>query len=123
MTLTCKVINDFANRTLFVRLPDTAGGTQRVAWRRAQQALVQAENEGYQSQRGAPQLWARGVGAGDRIAYGTPGDAWDTLKFFFPAPDPAAAYSKLIGKPGLYALVTVDNAKGFFMGCSFLHRP
>lgn len=86
MTLTCKVINDFANRTLFVRLPDTAGGTQRVAWRRAQQALVQAENEGYQSQRGAPQLWARGVGAGDRIAYGTPGDAWDTLKFFFPRP-------------------------------------
>jgi hypothetical protein len=49
------------------------------------------------------------------------------LKFFFFPPGEQAyvkqAYSMLVGKPGLYALVTVDNAKGFFMNCTFLHRP
>jgi hypothetical protein len=67
----------------------------------------------------------RGAGS-DRIAYGAPGDAY-TLKFFFFPPGEQAyvkqAYSMLVGKPGLYALVTVDNAKGFFMNCTFLHRP
>jgi hypothetical protein len=114
------VLNVFSERTVFVRLPDKAGGPQRTAWQRAFQGLKQAEEEGYPPY-GAPHLWASGAGS-DRVAFATPGDAWDTLRFFFPV-DPGSAYSKLIGKPGLFAWVTVDLSKGYFMGCSFRHRP
>jgi hypothetical protein len=121
MTLEAVVIPDYANRILFVRLPDTAGGGERAAWMRAFQALQLADAEGYQLQRGARQLWARGAGS-DRIAYGTPGDAY-TLRFYFPAPDPASAFSTLISRPDLFAWVTIDLTPGFFTACTFRHRP
>jgi hypothetical protein len=120
-TLDAVVVPDYANRILYVRLPDQAGGGERAAWTRAFQALQLADSEGYQLMRGAPQLWASGAGS-VRIAYGTSGDAY-TLRFYFPAPDPAAAYSTLISRPDLYALVTIDLTPGFFVGCLFKHRP
>jgi hypothetical protein len=111
-------INDFANRTIFVRLPDHTTGSQRIAWSNAFAALQLAEESGYPT-RGAPSLGAR-FQNNDRIARAVPGDL-ASLKFFFP-PDPSSVYSKLIGKPGLYAIVTVDRAFGYFMNCKFLHR-
>jgi hypothetical protein len=43
------------------------------------------------------------------------------LKFFFEPGN--KAYSQLIGKPGLYAIVTADRASKYFLRCLFLHRP
>jgi hypothetical protein len=121
MTLECKVVNTFSERTLTVRLPDKAGGPQRTAWQRAWQGLKQAEEAGWPT-RGAQQLYARAVGLGDRIAYATTGGAWDELKFFFP-PGEGSVYGQLIGKPGLYAFVTIDWSKGYYMNCTFRHLP
>lgn len=63
------VLNVFSERTVFVRLPDKAGGPQRTAWQRAFQGLKQAEEEGYPPY-GAPHLWASGAGS-DRVAFAT----------------------------------------------------
>ena len=75
------VINDFANRTLFVKLGDSVTGAPRVAWTNGYQALQLAEEAGYPVS-GAPPLWARFEGD-DRVARATPGDLF-SLKFECP---------------------------------------
>jgi hypothetical protein len=40
---------DFANMTLVVRRPETAGGYERLLWREAHAALVKAEEAGWPS--------------------------------------------------------------------------
>jgi hypothetical protein len=41
------VYNDVVSRTLFVQLPDAAGGHDRSLWRQAYQRLVAAEQAGW----------------------------------------------------------------------------
>jgi hypothetical protein len=118
LTIEAVVVNDFAARTLFVRLGDTVTGSAREAWQRGYNALRLLEDSGY-SRQTIPDLWASMKGA-DRISHAAAGDA-SMLKFFFEPGN--TAYSQLVGKPRLYALVTVNRATGYFMGCKFLHRP
>jgi hypothetical protein len=98
LAINAVVVNDFANRTLFCRLPDVLTGPGRIAWTNGWQSLQLAEENGW---GGAPPLWAA-TRTAERVARVTAGDA-QTLKCFEPG---NAAYSQLIGKPGLYAIVT-----------------
>jgi hypothetical protein len=118
LAITAVVVNDFANRTLFCRLPDHLTGPGRIAWGDGWQALQLAEENGWSSSR-TPLLWAA-TRTAERVARGTAGDA-QTLKFFFEPGN--QAYSQLIGRPGLYAIVTADRATKYFLRCLFLHRP
>jgi hypothetical protein len=111
------VVNDFSNRTLFARLPDTLTGPGRIAWGDGWQALQLAEERGWDSR--TPSLWASTKSA-ERVARVTAGEA-QTLKCFFPTGN--QAYSGLIGKPGLYAIVTADIAHKWFLRLLFLHSP
>jgi hypothetical protein len=117
LAITAVVVNDFANRTLFCRLPDVLTGPGRTAWADGYQALRLAEENGWGG--GAPPLWAATKTA-ERVARAAAGDA-QTLKFFFEPGN--QAYSQLIGRPGLTAIVTADRATRYFLRCLFLHRP
>ena len=103
------VVNDFPSRTLFVRLPDHTTGLQRIAWTQGYQALQLAEENGWSSN--APDLWAATKTA-ERVARVTAGEG-QMLKVFFP-PAENLAYSGLIGRPGLSAIVTADRANKWF---------
>jgi hypothetical protein len=117
MAINAVVVNDFANRTLFARLPDTLTGPGRIAWADGWQALQLAEERGWDSR--TPSLWASTKTA-ERVARVTAGEG-QQLKVFFQSGN--AAYSQLIGKPGLYAIVTADRAARYFLRVLFLHRP
>ena len=111
------VYSDVSTRTLFVRLPDAAGGHARSLWGQAYQQLRKAEESGRAAS--VPTLWASGAGK-TSIAHGVPGEA-GTLKFhFYPGKD--SAYSELVGKPGLFAYVTIDRSTGQFLGVTFRNR-
>ena len=49
LAVTAPVTVDFANMALVVRRPDAAGGSEKLLWREAHQALVQAEESGWPS--------------------------------------------------------------------------
>jgi hypothetical protein len=117
LAITATVVNDFAARTLFARLPDHLTGPGRIAWGDGWQALQLAEENGWEGR--TPTLWASTKTA-ERVARGTAGEA-QTLKFFFELGN--QAYSHLIGRPGLYAIATFDRASRYFLRCLFLHRP
>jgi hypothetical protein len=117
LAINAVVVNDFASRTLFCRLPDHLTGPGRIAWANGWQALQLAEENGWGGR--TPLLWASTKTA-ERVARGAAGDA-QTLKFFFEPGN--AAYSQLIGRPGLSAIVTADRATKYFLRCLFLHRP
>jgi hypothetical protein len=55
------VRNDVESRTLVVRRPENASGYQKLWWRTAHQALIQAEQTGWPSSV-APFLWAHSGG-------------------------------------------------------------
>lgn len=118
LAITAAVTNDFPSRTLIVRLPETEVGYSRLLWREAFAAYRAAEESGW-SGNTSP-LYAYALGAGDRIAYATPGDL-STLKFHFPVGN--TAYVGLIGKPRLYAIATIDRGTSRFRTLRFLHRP
>jgi hypothetical protein len=54
------------------------------------------------------------------VAHAVPGD-FQMVLFRFPAGN--SAFTELVGKPGLTALVTVDRSAGRFVAVKFLHRP
>jgi hypothetical protein len=110
------VRTDPASRTLTVVRPDTLSGYQKLAWRSAHQALQLAERDGWPPS-GAPFLWAHTVDQRD-IVHGAPGDNL-TLLFHFPAG--VQAYTALVSRPGLRAIVVVDESSGYFTGVKFLH--
>jgi hypothetical protein len=118
LAISAVVVNDFANRTLFCRLPDHLTGPGRIAWANGYEALRLAEENGW-GWGDAPQLWASTKTA-ERVARAAAGDA-QTLKFFFEPGN--KAYGQLIGKPGLTAIVTADIATKYFLRCLFLHLP
>ena len=115
LAVSAVVANDVLTRSLIVRLPETASGYNRLLWRESFMAYRAAQESGWWT---GSQVWASGTDA-DRSSYATPGDL-QTLKFHFPAGN--TAYSSLISKPGLYAIVTIDRGKHRFLNCRFLHR-
>ena len=118
MAVDCVVVVDYESRVLAVRLPDTAGGHSRSLWNQAYRQLRAAEEAGWPASH--PWLW--GGAFGDRqIVHGKPGDAL-TLTFHFPV-GVGDVYARLIGKPGLYAIVTIDRGLCQFMSCQFIQRP
>jgi hypothetical protein len=108
---------DFAGRALSVRLPDAAGGHERSLWRSAHQALLAAERSGWRSR--VPTVWAHTDRRRD-IAHGRPGE-FASLRFTF-ARVPDSAFSELVGRPRLAAIVVIDRSAGHFMSVRFLHR-
>ena len=108
---------DIAARTLFVRRSELSNGYQRLLWREAYGHLVAAEESGW---RNASPVWASTVGGFDQIAHAVPGDGL-TLRFQFP-PAADSAYTKLISKPGLAAVVSIDRGTHRFLRVGFTNR-
>jgi hypothetical protein len=115
--VSCAVSNDVVSRTLSVRLSQTEVGYPRLLWREAYQACVRDEESGW---GGDGQLWASVQGAGGRVAYAIPGEL-QTLNFRFQPG--VATYAQLVGKPGVYAIVTLDRGLRRFLNVRFLNRP
>jgi hypothetical protein len=111
------VTADYEARTLAVRLPDTAGGHAMSLWRQAYGQLRAAEEAGWPASH--PWFWGGAFGH-RQLVHGKPGDGLQ-LVFHFPVGE--SAYSRLIGKPGLYAIVTIDRGLCQFMSCQFIQRP
>jgi hypothetical protein len=111
------VTPDYEARTLAVRLPDSAGGHSLSLWRQAYGQLRRADEDGWTGSH--PFLWG-GDGKNREIVHGKPGDGLQ-LVFHFPLGE--SAFSRLIGKPGLRAIVTIDRNLCRFMSCQFLNRP
>jgi hypothetical protein len=111
------VFNDVISRTLTVRLSDQANGYTRLLWREGWQALRRAQESGWR--RDVPDVWASAPGA-YRVAHGVPGEG-GTLRFHFPAR--TAAYTELIGRPGLAAIVTMDRSSHHILSVKLINRP
>jgi|SRR5215212_483094 len=109
------VYNDVASRTLFCRLRDDAGGHARSLWSQAYQQLRKAEQAGWPLSE--PWLWAHAPGKRE-VAHGLPADA-GMIKFHFPAGQ--TAYSELVGKPRLSAIVVIDSSACRFLHVAFRH--
>jgi hypothetical protein len=86
-------------------------------WREAHQALARAEESGWRTAHQT--VWANGPDE-DRIAFAAAGDDLSLRFHFQPG---VAAYGKLVGKPGLRAVVSIDRGFCRFMGVRFSHRP
>jgi hypothetical protein len=104
------------SRTLAVRLSELEKGYGRRLWREAHAALVRSEESGWRT--GPPTLWASAEGA-LRVAHVTPGDFGMLLARF---PQGEAAFSGLVGKPGLTAAVGIDRSTHLFISVRFKHR-
>jgi hypothetical protein len=109
------VVNDVATRTLAVRLSETAGGYAQQLWREAHQALLRAQESEWRT--GHPALW--GALWNRQIVHGLPAD-YQTLTFTFYPGEPA--YAKLVGTPGLAAIVTLERELCRFLSVQFLNR-
>jgi hypothetical protein len=110
------VFVDAVERTLTVRLPDQAGGYERLLWRDAWVALRQGQEAGW-SPGSAVWIYADLPG-GDQSVYSQPGEA-GTLVFAFPIGTPG--FAALISRPGVAAIVTADRSTRRFLTCRFLH--
>jgi len=109
---------DFDSRTLAARLPDGAGGHAQSMWRQAHAALLAAERSGFRTR--VPAVWAHTDQRRD-VAPGRAGE-FATLRFTF-SRTPDSAFSELVGRPRLSALVVIDRSTGYFMSCRLYHRP
>jgi hypothetical protein len=98
-----------------VRLPETANGYARLLWREAHGALKAAAEDGWRTH---PFLWASTPTA-YQAAHVKPGEL-QTLTVHFPPGEPS--YSKLVSKPGLYAITTIDLSSRRFLTVKFLNR-
>jgi hypothetical protein len=109
------VDRDLPARTLSMRPSELASGYERLNWRTAHQALVQAEQTGW---RTAQTVWASAPGA-FQVAHVVAGP-YQSLVAHFPSGE--QAFQQLIGKPGLFAFVSGDRSTGRFIGVKFSHR-
>jgi hypothetical protein len=112
------VFVDAVSRTLTARLPDQAGGYERLLWIQAWQQLRRAQEAGWPA-NAAPPVWADLPGA-RQVAHGQPGEG-GTLTFHFPPG--TAGFAELVAKPGARAIATVDRSSRWFLNCRFLNRP
>jgi hypothetical protein len=111
------VFVDALTRTLTVRLPDLAGGYERLLWTQAWQQQRRSQEAGWPVD-GAPWVFADLPGA-RKVVHGQPADG-GTLRFTFPPGTPG--FAQLISKPGVVAVVTVDRGTHQFLTCRFLNR-
>jgi hypothetical protein len=109
------VDRDLPTRTLSVRPSELSSGHERLNWRTAHQALVQAQETGWRS---GGTVWASAPGA-FQVAHVLPGP-YLSLEARFPSGE--QAFSQLVGKPGLFAWVGVDRSTGRFINIKFLNR-
>ena len=109
------VLTDALARSVAVRLPETAGGGDRMWWRTAHTAMKAAVENGW---RNHSFVWASTPSVSDAV-HVQPAD-FQMLTATFPIG--TAGFSELIGKP-VYALVSVDRSLGRFTRVSFLNRP
>ena len=112
------VFVDAVSRTLTVRLPDRAGGYERLLWVQGWQQLRRGQEAGWPP-GSAPWVYADLPGA-PRVVHGQPGEG-GTLRFHFPPGTPG--FAELISKPGVVAIMTVDRGTQQFLTCRFLNRP
>jgi hypothetical protein len=110
------VFVDAVSRTLTARLPDKAGGYERLLWTQAWQQLRRAQEAGWPAS-GAPWIFAD-VPGGDRSVHGVPTEG-GTLSFSFPVGTPG--FGALVSKPGVSAIVVVDRGTERFVSCRFLN--
>ena len=108
---------DVAARTLFVRRSELSNGYSKLLWREAYGHLVADEESGW---RNASPVWASTVGGFDQAAHAVPGEGL-ALKFRFP-PTADSAYTKLISRPGLAAVVSIDRSSCRFLRVGFTNR-
>jgi hypothetical protein len=119
--ITAPVTVDFANMALIVRRPDAAGGSEKLLWREAHAALVQAEERGWPS--GIRFVYGSAPGH-YQFAHAAPGPNLTLLFPFAVGTTGAKVYAELVSKPGLFAFVTADRATRYFLGVTFRHsRP
>jgi hypothetical protein len=108
---------DTPSRTLAVRLSESAGGYEQHLWREAHGALSREQDSGW---RGATStVWCSAPGQRNIMA-ATAGDFQMLLARFRPG---ESAYTELVGRPRLYAIVTMDRELARFLAVKFLHRP
>jgi hypothetical protein len=115
--ITASVWVDAVTRTLTVRLPDHAGGYEQMLWTQAWQQLRRAQAAGWPTS-GAPWLFAD-LPHARQVVHAQPGEG-GTLSFTFPVGTPG--FAELVGRPGVFAIVTVDRSSQQFRTCRFLNR-
>jgi hypothetical protein len=116
--ITGSVFTDVIGRTLTVRQAEPASGYESALWRSAWSALRRAHAAGW-PEGGAPWVFADALKS-YRVVHGVPADG-GALSFTWPVG--SAGFAELVGRPGLYALVTVDIGTHYFRSVKFLHRP
>jgi hypothetical protein len=120
LAITAQVTVDFANMTLIVRRPDAAGGSERLLWREAHAALVQAEERGWPN--GTRFVYGNAPGH-YQFAHAAPGPNLTLLFPFAVGTAAAKVYAELVSRPGLYAFVMADRSARYFLGVTFKHSP
>jgi hypothetical protein len=110
---------DFANMALVVRRPDAAGGSEKLLWREAHVALVQAEELGWPG--GTRFVYGSAPGH-SQFAHATPGPNLTLLFPFMVGTTGAQVYADLVSRPGLYAITTADTSARIFLAVRFLNR-
>jgi hypothetical protein len=112
---TAAVFADPATRTLHVRLSELESGYMQTLWRSGWTALRQSYENGWPPS-GPLQVYCDGR----RDVWGVPTEG-GALSFTWPVG--VAGYADLVGRPGLYAVVTMDVNTHFISTVKFLHRP
>ena len=107
---------DIPSRVLAVRLSELESGYSKLWWRESHAALKAAERIGWRLHR---TVYVSTPTASD-VAHAVPGDYQMLLVRF---PSGVSAFTELVGKPGLTALVSIDRSSGHFMSVKFLNRP
>jgi hypothetical protein len=116
--VTAAVFADVIGRTLTVRQAEPASGYERLLWTQAWQALRRAYAAGWPAD-GPPWVFADAPKS-YRVIHGVPTEG-GALSFTWPVGSPG--FAELVGRPGLYAVATVDISTHYFSTVKFLHRP
>jgi hypothetical protein len=115
--VTAAVFTDVLSRTLTVRQAEPASGYERSLWIKGWQALRQASAAGWPP-GAAPWIFADAPKS-HRVIHGVPVEG-GALSFTWPVGSPG--FAELVGRPGLYAVVTLDISTHYFSTVKFLHR-
>jgi hypothetical protein len=108
---------DAVERVLTVRLPDQVGGYEKFLWTQGWQQLRRAQEAGWPPDA-APWVFADLPGA-PQVAHAQPGEG-GTLRFAVPPGTPG--FAKLVSRPGVVAILTIDRGSQRFLSCRFLNR-
>ena len=106
LAVDASVTADIASRTLAVRLADAASGYERHLWREAHAALSREEDRGWYGSSAT--VWCSSPSQRN-IVSATAGDFQMLLARFRPG---ESAFTELVGRPRLYAIVVIDSRAG-----------